>query len=155
VNQDNRPKVALSRRTVMLLTALAAIIAILILFNQLVAFGPGGRKKDVVAANVDNAIGATLEPLDRDTARALGVNPQAGGLVVTSVARAGPAGQAGVRTGDVIERIDRTPVHSIKDAAGLIDKSRNDVTVTLNRHQDYATVHLLIPAARMRHPDVN
>jgi hypothetical protein len=54
---------------------------------------------------LDDELGATVEPVDPPTARTLGLESSAGGLVVTSVANGGPAADAGIRVGDVVERI--------------------------------------------------
>jgi hypothetical protein len=94
------------------------------------------------ARELDEAIGATVEPLDPATARSLGLRPATRGIVVTSVANGGPAVRAGVRTGDVIIAVDR-PVGSIKDLkAGL--QMNNVLTVTLNRHGQSVIVPLTV-----------
>ena len=68
---------------------------------------------------LDAALGATVEPVDHTTAGMLG--PQSGGraLIVTSVASNGPAAAAGLRVGDVIERIGGRPAGDLRDTAGL------------------------------------
>ncbi len=49
--------------------------------------------------------------------RASSASPPAGaqGLVVTKVEQAGPAAEAGLREGDVIEEVNRQPVRSVAD----------------------------------------
>ena len=78
------------RIRVALMVALALFVLVFVLFDQLVTFAPGGRRKENPPVQVDNAIGATLEPLDRGTARTLDVGPEAGGLVVTTFLPAEP-----------------------------------------------------------------
>jgi predicted metalloprotease with PDZ domain len=58
---------------------------------------------------LENSLGATVEPVDRATVRTLGLSSANGDLVVTSVANQGPAADAGIRVGDVIERIGGQP----------------------------------------------
>lgn len=62
---------------------------------------------------LDNVLGATVEPVDARTARMIGLVSTKGDLVVTSVASHGPAAQAGIRVGDVIERIDDRPASEV------------------------------------------
>jgi predicted metalloprotease with PDZ domain len=69
---------------------------------------------------LDNALGATVEPVDHATAGMLGLHPGARALVVTSVASDGPAAAAGLRVGDVIERIGGRPAgEQLRDLAIL------------------------------------
>ena len=58
---------------------------------------------------LDNELGATVEPIDRAMAAKLGLKAADRDLVVTSIASGGPAAEAGLRVGDVIERIDGHP----------------------------------------------
>jgi predicted metalloprotease with PDZ domain len=58
---------------------------------------------------LDSALGATVEPVDHRTASTLGLRSADQSLVVTSIASSGPAAAAGLRVGDVIERIGGRP----------------------------------------------
>jgi membrane-associated protease RseP (regulator of RpoE activity) len=120
----------------------AAVVLIVLIFGFLVtAFLPGHSLRlppftargASLERELDEAIGATVEPLDPVTARSLGLEPRTGGLVVTSVASGGPAARTGVHTGDVIVGIDR-PVRSMKDLALSLRRSRNALTLTLMRN---------------------
>jgi S1-C subfamily serine protease len=66
----------------------------------------------------DRALRATVERVDPEMERALGLQPRGGYLVVTSVARNGPAAAAGLQVGDVIERINGRPA-TVLDADHL------------------------------------
>ena len=59
--------------------------------------------------------GVTVQDLDRDTAKELGVKGKAQGVVVTAVEPDSGAEKAGVMRGDVIREINRQPVKSVKD----------------------------------------
>jgi serine protease Do len=67
------------------------------------------------AANRGGA-GLSVEPLTPETARRLGIENDAEGLVVTGVDPSGPAADAGFRRGDVIQEVDGK---KIDDAASL------------------------------------
>lgn len=85
---------------------------------------------------LDNALGATVEPVDGGTARMLGISIRDGDFIVTSVANSGPAVDAGIHVGDVIERIGGKPASSA-DAA-LHSPARTPILI--NRHGKHAIV---------------
>jgi S1-C subfamily serine protease len=89
-------------------------------------------REATVTQQLDEAVGATVEPLDPTTARSLGLIPETRGVVVTSVATGGPAERGGVRTGDVLVAIDR-PLGSLDDLAAGLPKEGKVLTVRLNR----------------------
>jgi serine protease Do len=70
------------------------------------AQGQGGGSED---------LGLTVQTLTPELAENLGLERGVKGVVVTQVDPSGPAGDAGMRRGDVILEVNRTPV---KDAAG-------------------------------------
>jgi serine protease Do len=92
---------------------------------------------------LDEAIGATVEPLDPVTARNLGLAAETRGVVVTSVASGGPATRAGIRTGDVVVAIDR-PLDSTNDLAAGLRTNGKVLTVRLNRHGQSVIVPLTV-----------
>ncbi len=85
---------------------------------------------------LDNALGATVEPVDYPTARMLGISIHDGDFIVTSVANRGPAVDAGIHVGDVIERIGGKPAASAE--AALHSPSRTPIEI--NRHGKHAIV---------------
>ena len=66
----------------------------------------------------DNQLGATVEPVNHSTATMLGLQSAGHYLVVTSIASRGPAATAGLRVGDVIERIGGRPASEQLGASG-------------------------------------
>ena len=109
-------------------------------------FALGGKGSEATAIALDAVFGATFEPLDRTTAQSLGIFSRSTGLVFTSLREDGPAERAGIRAGDVIELIDKSPVRSPGEAIEVLKRSHSpDIVVTLNRRGRYAVVHLTIP----------
>lgn len=129
-----------------LLVCVLVAAAFMLRPSLVAAFGPEDESR---ARQLDEAIGATMEPLDPDTARSLGLAPRMRGLVVTSIASGGPAARAGVRTGDVVVGIDR-PISSMKDLAAGIQTNGNTLTIMLNRHGQ--SVMLPLRAGSAAHP---
>jgi predicted metalloprotease with PDZ domain len=87
--------------------ALAALILFLVLRPLRVETPASGSAQALL--RLDSTLGATVEPVDRATAGMLGLRSGGRELVVTSVANGGPAAAAGLRVGDVIERIGGRP----------------------------------------------
>ena len=92
---------------------------------------------------LDNVLGATVEPVDPNTAGLLGVQLNDNDLVVTSVATRGPAAAAGLRVGDVIERIANRPAS--KAHSGSLSQPRTPVLI--NRGGSHAMLNLDFAAA--------
>jgi Do/DeqQ family serine protease len=76
-------------------------------------------------------LGINAEPLTPETAAQLGLRRGTQGLVVTQVDPAGPAAQAGVRTGDVIQEVNRQPVRTLAEVRDALRKSGNRAAVLL------------------------
>jgi predicted metalloprotease with PDZ domain len=91
---------------------------------------------------LDSTLGATLEPLDARAAQSLGGGSRVDEMVVTSVAAGGRASSAGLRVGDVVEKVDgRDPA----DLDAAIDAVSTDPTrIVVNRHG--SQVLLNVPA---------
>lgn len=146
----SRTKAAMALVVVVLL-ALAAFFA---LNDPELGFELPQSRREKAATALYAVIGATVEPLDGATAESLGISPRDTGLIVTSLGDNGPAAEAGLRAGDVIERIGGAPVGSLGDAsAALKSAPPSDIFLTLNRRGHYSIVQLPIrPAPGGRGP---
>jgi serine protease Do len=79
--------------------------------------------------------GVSVEDLDQNTARELGLNRNAQGVVVTRVEPDSGAEKAGLIPGDVIREVNRRPVKSVKDfeKISLDMKKGNSLLILINR----------------------
>jgi Do/DeqQ family serine protease len=68
-------------------------------------------------------LGVTVEPLTADIARQLNLPAGKQGVVVSEIDPAGPAAEAGLQRGDVIEQVNRQPVRSAADVTGALARS--------------------------------
>lgn len=75
------------------------------------------------AENQSGKLGISLEPLTAATAKRLGVEEGAGGMVITKVNPDGPAAEAGLSEGDVILEINRNSVKSMGDVNSAIESA--------------------------------
>jgi serine protease Do len=77
--------------------------------------------------NTNNAdtgkLGIGVEPLTPEMASQLGVKSGTQGLVVTEVDGAGPAADAGLQRGDVIEQVNQQPVRLAADLRAALQRS--------------------------------
>lgn len=96
----------------LLILGALVILGLFLTFRPLQLESPASRSARTLL-RLDNALGATVEPVDARTARMIGLASTKGDLVVTSVASHGPAAQAGMRVGDVIERIGDRPASEV------------------------------------------
>ncbi|MHB8622739.1 MAG: DegQ family serine endoprotease [Sulfuricaulis sp.] len=76
-------------------------------------------------------LGVYIQDLTPELAKALDVH-QVQGAVVTQVAPDSPAAKAGLKTGDVVIKVDGDPVHSAADLRNTVGLMRIGQTVTLD-----------------------
>ena len=82
-------------------------------------------------------LGIRVEPLTPEVASRLNLPSGAQGLVVTDVDAVGPAAEAGIREGDVIEEVNRQPVRSAADLQATIQRAgTRPLLLLINRRGD-------------------
>lgn len=88
--------------------------------------------------------GATLRELMHYEFSALGVAPDTGGLIVGEVPRNFPAYAAGLRKGDLIQRVNDQPVHGARSWRAIIVNTKPGSTIRLDilRHQQPQSIQL-------------
>ncbi len=75
-----------------------------------------GRPTRVAADDLNTGFGLSLQDLTAETARQLDLEPGTTGAAVTSVDAGGAARSGGVRPGDLITAVNRTPVNTAAEA---------------------------------------
>jgi serine protease Do len=88
--------------------------------------------------------GLTVEPVTPDIANQLGLR-NAKGLVVSDVTPGGPASDAGVRPGDVIEQVNRKPVASVAELQDALKASSDRPALVLLNRQGNSLYVALAP----------
>jgi len=88
----------------------------------------------------------SASPAERGTPGALGLSVQPGdaGVEVTNVDPSGPAADAGIRVGDVLEEVNGTPVRSSSDIHSALSKSKGKPALVLVRRGDQ-TLYVAVP----------
>lgn len=78
--------------------------------------------------------GVSVEDLDAESARELGLPANSQGVVVTDVRPSSQAADAGLRRGDVIQEVNRKPVRNTSDFETAVAGSKEDTLLLVNRH---------------------
>jgi Do/DeqQ family serine protease len=87
--------------------------------NEAAASAGGGGG----GANGTGRLGVALTPLTPEIASQLGLRRGMQGLVVQSVDPGGPAAEAGIQPGDLIQEVNRQPVRTPEEMRAALDKS--------------------------------
>jgi S1-C subfamily serine protease len=83
----------------------------------------------------------TVEALDAEKAKKFKLRDGEEGLVVTDVAKGGPAASAGVRAGDLIREVNRKEVRSLEAFRGALRQGEGEVDLLLlKRGETYVYV---------------
>jgi len=78
--------------------------------------------------------GLSVTDVTPEVAKTLGLPPGLAGALVTEVMPGGPAAEAGLRPGDVIQEVNRKPVRSAEEFARAVEQVRGrDIVVLVNR----------------------
>jgi serine protease Do len=88
-------------------------------------------------------LGLSLESLSPADARERGLGER-GGVLVRGVQDGSPGANAGLRAGDVISEINRTPVKSADDVRQAMAKRPKDKPALFLVHRDRATVYIAV-----------
>lgn len=78
--------------------------------------------------------GVSVEDLDAQTSKELGLPANSQGVVVTNVKGSSPAADAGLRRGDVIQEVNRKPVKNTSDFERAMAASKEESLLLVNRH---------------------
>jgi serine protease Do len=86
---------------------------------------PADAVAGVPPSNGEGRLGLTLRPLTPDLSDHLGIDRSTKGAVIGAVRPGSSAAEAGLREGDVIVEVDRSPVANVDDAAKRLGSERN------------------------------
>jgi serine protease Do len=77
--------------------------------------------------------GVSVENLDPDTARQVGVPANTQGVVVTDISPSSPAAGSGLQRGDVIQEVNHQPVKNTSDFERAVRNSKEENLLLVNR----------------------
>ena len=90
-----------------------------------------GRPTQMAAEDLNTGFGMSLQDLTVETARQLSLEPGTTGTVVTNVDAGGSAQSGGVRPGDLITAVNRTPVNTAAEAIRELNRVESGRTAFL------------------------
>ncbi len=105
--------------------------------NVVIGVYPDDREDAVVASELSEKIGVSVQELTRELARRFGYEVDEG-VIVSNVEHGTPAHQEGIQAGYLIMGINRRPVRSIKEYEEAMAKAaKQDVVLLKIRNTDY------------------
>lgn len=123
--------------------------------NVGIAFAiPAGTVKQIVGQLIDKGtvtrgyLGVSIQDVTRDIADGVGL-PQPYGAIVREPAADGPAGDAGVKSGDIITAVDGDRIDDALDLSRTIASKAPDSTVELTIWRDGAETKLSVKLAEL------
>ena len=84
----------------------------------------------VKPSEVEASLGLRVEPITSDIASSLKLN-NTDGVVISGVEAGGPAAEAGLRRGDVVREINRSPIHDLDDYEAATTNLKPDTAVLM------------------------
>lgn len=105
--------------------------------------GPTNEVEPQSRTDDSGKLGIAVQPLTPAIAQQLRINSDVQGLVVLEVDPFGPAADAGIQQGDVIEQVDQQRVRSVADLRAAIERSDKRPLLLLVNHRS-ATVFVTI-----------
>lgn len=102
------------------------------------------RQKGSAPETIQSRIGVAAVELTPEIAQHLKVPDDVKGVVVADVEEGGPAAEAGLQLGDVVQEVNHKPVHTVADFYSQLTAARgsNPILLLLNRdgHTLYAAI---------------
>lgn len=83
----------------------------------------------------DGSLGLAVQPITPALAQQLGVDRETQGLVVTAIDPSGPAADAGIQPGDVIEQVNQQPVRTVAELRDAVQRSGDTPMLLLVNHR--------------------
>jgi len=123
--------------------------------NVGIAFAiPAHTVKQIVGQLIEDGtvtrgyLGVSIQDVTRDIADSVGL-PQPRGAIVREPSSDGPAGDAGVRSGDIITAVDGDPIDDALDLSRTIASKAPDSTVELTIWRDGGEISIPVTLAQL------
>jgi serine protease Do len=88
------------------------------------------QKEEVATVSTRKPLGMAVQNITPEIARGLGLKTETG-VVVASVVPGSPAAKADIRSGDVIQQVNKKPVKDVEDFKQKIENAKDQETILL------------------------
>jgi len=88
------------------------------------------QKEEVANVSTRKPLGMTVQNITPEIAKGLGLKTETG-VVVASVVPGSPAAKADIRSGDVIQQVNKKPVKDVEDFKQKIENTKDQETILL------------------------
>jgi serine protease Do len=105
------------------------------------------QKEEVANASTRKPLGMTVQNITPEIAKGLGLKSEAG-VVVANVIPGSPAAQADIRSGDVIQQVNKKPVKNVEDFKQRIENAKDQETVLLLIQRGESTLFAALTPAK-------
>jgi serine protease Do len=95
-----------------------------------VKIGEMEQKAEVADASTRKPLGMTVQNITPEIAKGLGLKSETG-VVVANVVSGSPAAKADIRSGDVIQQVNKKPVKDVEDFKQKIESAKDQETILL------------------------
>jgi serine protease Do len=95
-----------------------------------VKIGEMEQKEEVADSSTHKPLGMTVQNITPEIAKGLGLKSETG-ILVASVVPGSPAAKADIRSGDVIQQINKKPVKDVEDFKQKIESAKDQETILL------------------------
>jgi len=105
------------------------------------------QKEEVANASTRKPLGMTVQNITPEIARGLGLKSEAG-VVVAGVVPGSPAANADIRSGDVIQQVNRKPIKDVEDFKQKIETTKDQETILLLIQRGDSTLFAAVTPAQ-------
>jgi len=88
------------------------------------------QKEEVANVSTRKPLGMAVQNITPEIAKGLGLKTETG-VVVASVVPGSPAAKADIRSGDVIQQVNKKPVKDVEDFKQKIENAKDQETILL------------------------
>jgi len=105
------------------------------------------QKEEVANVSTRKPLGVSVQNITPEIARGLGLKAETG-VVVARVAPGSPAAKADIRSGDVIQQVNKKPVKNVEDFKQKIENTKDQETILLLIQRGESTLFAALTPAK-------